>query len=307
MELWPVKIIENSILWGRASSGTATTLKDDSKNMTADLFKDKLIKVIIGGIEYVRKITANTADTFTFGAIVSAVAAKAVIDHTAAGGGKVTITADPVGAYANEYKAITVQGDGASAETEADFVDGLLTITLGTDAGTAASAEIGTGAHGVITITCKEVGDVNYSVIVSLQEGENLPMSATLFADGTMYIALGTDEHGDPDATQNTAELIAAQINGATTTKDVFTAVASGDGSGVFSAAIPAVLFEGGVDPAVNATAANVKTAVEAIEGDPFTVVADTAGVIGVLESPITFSGGVDEVKPVNKTEYFVV
>lgn len=307
MELWPVKIIENSILWGRASGGTATTLKDDSKNMTADLFKDKLIKVIIGGIEYVRKITANTADTFTFGAIVSAVAAKAVIDHTAAGGGKVTITADPVGAYANEYKAITVQGDGASAETEADFVDGLLTITLGTDAGTAASAEIGTGAHGVITITCKEVGDVNYSVIVSLQEGENLPMSATLFADGTMYIALGTDENGNPDATQNTAELIVSQINGATTTKDVFTAAASGDGSGVFSAAIPAVLFEGGVDPAVNATAANVKTAVEAIEGDPFTVVADTAGVIGVLESPITFSGGVDEVKPVAKTEYFVV
>ena len=71
MELWPVKIIENSILWGRASSGTATTLKDDSKNMTADLFKDKLIKIIIGGIEYVRKITANSADTFTFAALVT--------------------------------------------------------------------------------------------------------------------------------------------------------------------------------------------------------------------------------------------
>ena len=125
-----------------------------------------------------------------------AVAAKAVIDHTARRR-ESDHHCRSVGAYANEYKAITVQGEGASAETKADFVDGLLTITLGTDAGTAASAEIGTGDHGTITITCKEVGDVNYSVIVSLQEGENLPMSATLFADGTMYIALGTDENGN--------------------------------------------------------------------------------------------------------------
>lgn len=302
-DLWPVKIVDGgNQIRGRATGGTATTLVDANKNLGTDILKDKLIKVFVDGVEYVRKITANTADTITFAALVAKVAATAAIEKT--GGGKVTITAVPEGSYANDYQVVVQQGEGASAETTAAFEDGVLTITLGTDAGTAASASIGTGDHGVVTITCKEVGDVDYSVIVSLSETPDFPLTATLFADGTMYITLGTDENGDPDATKNTAALIAALINGAPTTQDVFTAAASGDGSGVFSAAIPAVLFEGGVDPVVDATAAEATAEVDAL--DEFSAAATTAGVLAALDDPVQFAGGVDEVKPVERTEYYI-
>jgi hypothetical protein len=301
--LWPIKEVEGgSFIRGRATGGTATTLVDTSKNLGSDVLKDKIIKVVVDGIEYVRKITANTADTITFGALVAKVAATAVIEKS--GGGKVTITAVPEGSYANDYQVVVQEGEGASAETTAVFEDGVLTITLGTDTGTAASASIGTGDHGVVTITCKEVGDVDYSVIVSLSETPDFPLTATLFADGTMYITLGTDENGDPDATKNTAALIAALINGAPTTQDVFTAAASGDGSGVFSDAIAAVLFEGGVDPAIDATAADVVTEVDAL--DEFSAVANTPGVLAALDDPVQFAGGVDEVKPAERSEYYI-
>ncbi len=306
MGIWSVKVLEGSILSGRARSGSATTLKDDAKNMATDIFKDKFIKIIIDDIEYVRKITSHTADTFTFGAIVAAVAAKAVIDNTTGGGGKLTITADPAGTYANDYTVATVAGEGASAETEAAFADGVLTLTLGTDAGAVSSAEIGTGTDGVVTITRKEVGDEFYQVQVLLQTADK-PLTAYMVDGNKLYVALGTDENGDPDATKNTAALIATKINNADEVKDLFIAAASGDGSGVFSEIIPGVSFEGGADPVVDATAAEIKTAIEAIEGGPFTVVADAAGAIGVLENPVSFSGGVDEVKPVDRTEYFVI
>jgi len=306
MGLWPVKVIEGSILSGRASGGTSTTLVDDAKNLGTDVVKDKLIKFTIDGIQYVRKISSHDADTFTFGAIVSAVAAKAVLDASAEGGGKLTITADPAGAYANDYTVVTVAGEGASAETEAALTDGVLTLTLGTDAGAVSSAEIGTGTDGVVTITRKEVGDEFYQVQVLLQTADK-PLTAYMVDGNKLYVALGTDENGDPDATKNTAALIATKINNADEVKDLFIAAASGDGSGVFSEIIPGVSFEGGADPVVDATAADAKTAIEAIEGAPFTVVADVAGSINVLESPVAFTGGVDEVKPVDKTEYFVI
>ena len=124
--LWPIKEVEGgSFIRGRATGGTATTLVDTNKNLASDVVKDKIIKVVINGIEYVRKITANTADTITFGALVAAVAATAVIEKT--DGGKVTITAVPEGSYANDYQVVVQQGEGASAETTAAFEDGVLT------------------------------------------------------------------------------------------------------------------------------------------------------------------------------------
>lgn len=308
MELWPVKIIENSILWGRASSGTATTLKDDSKNMTADLFKDKLIKVIIGGIEYVRKITAHTADTFTFGAIVSAVAAKAVIDHTDAGGGKVTITADPAGTYANAYTVETVKGEGEEVDTEAAFNDGVLTLTLGTGAGVHAEAVIGTAEVNEILIQAKVAEPIEgYSIDVQTQSGNDLPLVVGMNLDtGLITISLGTDENGDPDETENTVANIVNALNTNIQFTALFTA-SSNYGAGVHDVVIAPVNIEGGVSPVVDATAADIKTAIESLEGAPFTVVADTDGLMAELEATLAFTGGVDEVKPTAKSEYFVV
>lgn len=308
MDLWPVKIIENSILWGRASDGSATTLKDDTKNMTTDVFKSKLIKIIVGGVEYIRSISANSADTFTFAALVAAAAAKAVLDNTAGGGGKVTITADPAGTYANAYTVETVKGEGKDADTEASFIDGVLTLTLGTGSGVHAKAVIGTEEVNEILIQAKVAEPIEgYSIDVQIQSGNDLPLAVGMNLDtGLITISLGTDENGDPDDTENTVANIVNALNANIQFKALFTA-SSNYGAGVHDVVIAPVNIEGGEAPVVDATAADVKTAIEALENAPFTVVADTAGLMAELEMPLAFTGGVDEVKPVNKTEYFVV
>ena len=113
------------------AEGSKTTLIDGSKNLAANLLAGKSIKFTVGGVEYLRKIVSNTENTITFGELVAAAPATAAIEKTA--GGKVTITAVPEGAYANEYQVEVVQGEGVSAETEAEFADGVLAITLGTN------------------------------------------------------------------------------------------------------------------------------------------------------------------------------
>lgn len=308
MNLWRVKVIENATMSGRATGGTTTTLVDKAKNMTAQTFVDNYIKFTLDGIQYVRKITANTVDTFTFAALVTAVAAKAVLDNTATGGGKVTITADPAGTYANSYSVVAVKGEGANADTEAALEEDVLTITLGTGAGAKATATIGTAGTNSIVILAKEVGALEgYAVEITQNSGVDVPLSTGLFEDtGRYIIGLGTDINGNPDDTKNTAANIVNALNDNQYFSALFIA-ASNDGSGVHDTPIAAVDIEGGAEPIVDGTAAEVKTAIEAINGGPFTVVVDTAGVMAATEVPVDFSGGVDEVKPTAKSEYFVV
>lgn len=307
MNLWRVKVIENATMSGRATGGTTTTLVDKAKNMTAQTFVGNYIKFTLDGIQYVRKITANTVDTFTFAALVTAVAAKAVLDNTATGGGKVTITADPAGTYANSYSVVAVKGEGANADTEAALEEGVLTITLGTGAGAKATATIGTAGTNGIVILAKEVGALEgYAVEITQNSGVDVPLSTGLFEDtGRYIIGLGTDINGDPDDTKNTVANIVNALNDNLYFSALFIA-ASNDGAGVYDTAIAAVDIEGGAEPIVDATAADVKTAVDLLT-DQFSAVADTAGVMAVTEAPVSFSGGVDEVKPTAKSEYFVV
>lgn len=307
-DLWPVKMIENSIIWGRASGGTSTTLKDDAKNMETDLFKDKLIKIIIDEVQYIRKITANTADTFTFGAILAAAAAQAVIDNTAVGGGKVTITADPAGAYANPYTVKTIKGEGENAVTTAVFAAGVLLLTLGTGVGGRAGAVLGAQGVNSVVIQAKTAEPLEgYSIEMQISSGEDIPLGVGVNPDtGLITISLGTDDNGQPDDTKNTVGNIVNALNANIPFAALFTAM-SNDGAGVHDAAISPVDIEGGAYPVVTATAADVKGAIDGLDDTPFTAEADTAGKIDVVESLIAFSGGVDEVKPVAKTEYFVM
>jgi hypothetical protein len=276
--------------------------------MTAQTFVDNYIKFTLDGIQYVRKITDNTVDTFTFAALVTAVAAKAVLDNTATGGGKVTITADPAGTYANSYSVVAVKGEGENADTKASFADGVLTLTLGTGAGVHAEAVIGTTEVNEILIQAKVAEPIEgYSIDVQIQSGNELPLAVGMNLDtGLITISLGTDENGDPDDTENTVANIVNALNTNIQFSALFTA-SSDYGDAVHDVVIAPVSIEGGASPVVDATAADVKTAIEALEGAPFTVVVDTAGLMAELETPLAFTGGVDEVKPVNKTEYFVV
>ncbi|GEM_PF-4195746 len=304
--LWPVKIVDGgSQLRGRATGGTVTTLVDTSKNLSTDIVKDKLIKIVIDGVEYVRKITSNTADTITIPAIVTGVAAGIIFQP--AGKGKITINASETGSYANEYWCYTEKGEGGNAETTAVFEDGALTITLGTDAGTAASAKIGAGVNKEITITANEVGVLEgYSIEVAAGTGESQPLTAGINPDtGLITVTLGTDATGALDPTKNKASDIAAILNNTVAINLLFTAAADGDGSGVFSEAVTVTDIEGGIDPVINATAAEVKAAIDLLEGTPFTATVNTAGVIDTISGQ-KLDGGVDEVKVREKTEYFV-
>lgn len=289
---------------GRATGGTETTLTDTIKNFDTDILKNKILVMVIDGIQYFRKISSHTSDTLTFAAPVASVAGIAVVEKS--GGGKVTITTTEKSADVNAYTIVVEEGVGASVDTKAVFADGVLTITLGTDAGTAASADIGSGADGTITTTFKEVGvKTGYTIKVTTQATLNAAMSVGWNA-GTkkILVTLGTDGAGAPDATKNTATLITAAINGNVQLSPLFTAVASGDGSGVFAIAIADVSFAGGVDPVVDGTAAEVAAAVDFLT--EFAAVETTGGDLEALASPVAFTGGVTAIMPVVGTDYEV-
>lgn len=106
-----------------------------------------------------------------------------------------------------------------------------------------ATAEIGTGENGKVTITVDEVGTGgnDYTVKVVVAEGNSKPLAATLTGTA-LVVTLGTDGSGNPDATKNTAGLIATKIN----TIDGLTATKSGEGTTAFTEAIAEKEFAGG-------------------------------------------------------------
>ncbi len=104
-----------------------------------------------------------------------------------------------------------------------------------------ASAIIGTGTDGVVTITADAVGTEGNAYTIAVAEGE---------ADGTLAANLtGTDitvtlamSGATPDDTKNTAKLIAAAIS----TLAGVTATYSGTGATAISTAVTKTAFEGG-------------------------------------------------------------
>lgn len=110
---------------------------------------------------------------------------------------------------------------------------------------TIASAQIGEGENGVITVSADEPGAWadNVSVAVTLPED---PQGATeldaYWINGVIKVVLAVDELGAPDDTANTAALIATAISEI----PGYTAEASGDGSGIFDTEIEAVKLTGG-------------------------------------------------------------
>jgi len=84
---------------------------------------------------------------------------------------------------------------------------------------------------------------------------------------------------------------------------EVFTATEAA--AGVVDVTSDSAIFSGGVDPVVDATAADVASAVDDLE--EFSAAATTPGLLAAMEDPVQFAGGVDEVKPIEKTEYCIV
>ena len=96
---------------------------------------------------------------------------------------------------------------------------------------TDSSTTIGSGADGTITVTA--LGDITTTKKIEtvLAEVAEAEMSVA-YVDNTITVTLGTDDTVSPitaDDTKNTAILIAAEIDAL----ELFTAVASGEGTGV--------------------------------------------------------------------------
>lgn len=107
-----------------------------------------------------------------------------------------------------------------------------------------ATATIGSGANGTVTITVDTAGEDgnDYTVEVVTGTGNNSPLAAALVGTA-ITVTLATDGSGDPDALANTATLIAAAIDGLSGVS----AAASGTGGDAISAAEGPTSFTGGV------------------------------------------------------------
>ncbi len=107
-----------------------------------------------------------------------------------------------------------------------------------------ATAEIGTGEDGTITIECDSVGTEGngYEVAVVIATGANKAMTVAL-ANGVITVTLGTGADSNVATAKNTATLIATEISKISG----FTAVASGEGtSSISQATAENVAFDGG-------------------------------------------------------------
>jgi hypothetical protein len=107
-----------------------------------------------------------------------------------------------------------------------------------------ATATLGEGENGVITITYNTLGtegnDLELAVVVA--DGNSKPLAAA-FANGVLTITLATDDNGAADVTKNTAALIATKVS----TVSGFTATKSGTGETAISTATTEnIAFTGG-------------------------------------------------------------
>jgi hypothetical protein len=97
-------LVEGNGTGGAATSGSTTTIVDTTKTWTAGIFVGQLAYVNVGGTWYNSTITANTANTLTFGAIGAAVVGT---DSYYIGGGLV-IGAGIVGSYG--FSTLLIKG-----------------------------------------------------------------------------------------------------------------------------------------------------------------------------------------------------
>lgn len=109
--------------------------------------------------------------------------------------------------------AIDANSFGTRAEADA-YHDSVLHADEPWPANVQATAQIGSGENGVVTITVEEAGTEgnDYSVVAVLGSGNNIPLSAALVGN-VLTVTLGTDSSGVADSTKNKAILVAGAID----------------------------------------------------------------------------------------------
>lgn len=109
----------------------------------------------------------------------------------------------------------------------------------------AASATIGSGANGTVTITVDAAGSAGnlYTVTAAVAVGNSQALAAAIVGTA-ITVTLGTDSGGLADATKNTATLITAAVDALAGVA----ATASGNGTGTILVASGPTTFAGGRD-----------------------------------------------------------
>lgn len=121
---------------GSATGGSSTTIQDNTKNWPVNKFAGQLVKLTsAAGIEYLRTVISNTANTITVAELCAAVNGTAVL--FAGLSYEVTATGEGAAAAAagNAYDFVVVAGDGANVALSAVLAGTTVTVTLGTGAG----------------------------------------------------------------------------------------------------------------------------------------------------------------------------
>lgn len=167
------------IIKGVATSGSNTTIADTTKNFTVNALANMTANVTIGGVEYIRKITSNTADTITIPTLGADVKASAVV-YPDADNEITVVCVTATGVNGNAYNVEVVYGEGNSQPLAAAFTSPTITVTLATDGngdpddadntGTLVAAAIDTLAGFSATVTgtdgslaCTDLTDVDFS------------------------------------------------------------------------------------------------------------------------------------------------
>ena len=130
-----------TVIKGIATGGSSTTIVDDTKDFTPNMLTDSWVKMLVSDKEYVREVSSNGANTITIPIIEPAVAASCQLfyDYDYAIG----VNYDVAGAAGNTKRIIVTAETGEGHENVnlgAVLADGIITVTLGTDANGALDA-----------------------------------------------------------------------------------------------------------------------------------------------------------------------
>lgn len=275
---------------GAGLDGTVTT-EVDTPGAAGDVYT---IEVVLGTYAETSLVTALVGTDITV-TLASDGGTKSSADIGAGANGVVTTEVDTPGVAGDAFSIEVVMGLVAGGAMAAAKLAQAITVTLGMDSGQCATAQIGSGVNGRVdlALTAPGVAGNAWTVTVDGAGADDCDLSAGQVGTD-ITVQLGK-VGAALDPTKNTAALVAAALT-ALGSLD-FTAVASGDGSGVFLAGEGPSNFEGGVDIAADDTkntAALIAAAIDTLDEVSATASGDGSTAISAIEGPTAFAGGAD-------------
>ncbi len=182
-------------LIGTATGGTTTTLIDETKDIETGSLVGKVIKMTIGGVDYIRTITENVGNEIKFLDTFPGAGAIATLGSGKDAEGQVKISvAEGTG---GDYTVQFVPGTGVSSAAVANFdtSSGLLTIVSPTDIDGKPVGILPGNLQGIIDANEDAKGIFTVDMIV---EGVPLPTSTEVltFTDDEVTVGTGLPAEG---------------------------------------------------------------------------------------------------------------